>query len=413
MKESPSSKEKNDKIQDFSKEIENSIDLTCSDINISLYKEQLCKEINNDKNNYNVITIVSNKSNKEIIENTKENEIQINLDEKNYKNTSTKILNVKVNEDLNHSNNSVKLSKSQLLTKKSFYPELSETTENCINEKNIITVKNSKNVIENKIRNVNDIAAKKDLKSNLKIIKCDQTDSKNKNKIKLLEKSKTPKEVRFKNKTDGKLLLYKHSINNGGDINSSINDVNEGTHTLNLNNKFNRMNTLFKGMISNVTNFQGEWEKYHSRLSYSPCEMLLSLFCIRKCKSKKLIHLDDLYNIANERVQEFLNINTLIKKVNEIEKLKILLFNRNQYTCINYMTKPEISFKNTTKKILKIENEEKNMTGDQKIENIIKYFCGLKEINEGDINHKLLDIMHECIVNAIFTYVQEINSKFS
>ena len=110
-------------------------------------------------------------------------------------------------------------------------------------------------------------------------------------------------------------------------------------------------------------------------------------------------------------ITEFLNINTLIKKVNEIEKLKILLLNRGQYTCINFMTKPEISYIKKSRKLFKIENEDRKMTGDQKIENIIKYFCELEEINEGDINHKLLDIMHESIVNAIYTYVEDINGN--
>lgn len=129
--------------------------------------------------------------------------------------------------------------------------------------------------------------------------------------------------------------------------------------------------------------------------------LLGSIFCrFDKCKSKRYLYKDHQYESCLKEVNEFTNLNYIIKKIKELDYVKAVVFNREQSLSFDFFHKPLIAEKN--KKINKIINQihydQFDMSSDEKLELIKEYY---KNVNPDCIeNHdiKILELIDmECV----------------
>lgn len=101
------------------------------------------------------------------------------------------------------------------------------------------------------------------------------------------------------------------------------------------NNKFENV------QLENVLR---EMKNNKTKLAYSFCELFISIFLCNLCKNRNLKKMDNLYKEGLLKMQKYLNMNIIIKCLQDVEKLKVLLFNQKQFLCFKYFAHPEICF---------------------------------------------------------------------
>jgi hypothetical protein len=133
-------------------------------------------------------------------------------------------------------------------------------------------------------------------------------------------------------------------------------------------------------------------------------------FIKRNLNSKYL-----LYNKSSQILDEILDLCNIIHKLEELEKLKMILLSKEQLALFNFISKDWCSL-NNTKLINSKINEMKEFNKNQ--ESLAKVFVGfLKELGNksehdeevNEVNEKLLDFLHEDFKNNFIQALEEKN----
>lgn len=167
-----------------------------------------------------------------------------------------------------------------------------------------------------------------------------------------------------------------------------------------------RLNTHFLNRIKNVNEIVNN-KNYSSRLNFSIYELFISVCCIQRLKSNKIRYLEAQYDKCLDDIKEYLNFNSLIKRIQEIDQLKLVLLNPEQYMCFNFLAKPEIytNKKKAIRKSTMIVEKEKNLGNEEKLKIIVEYFAMLEQLDPETLDFKLLEIMDENIRDLIFNFL--------
>ena len=167
--------------------------------------------------------------------------------------------------------------------------------------------------------------------------------------------------------------------------------------------KINKKNSIFKlkndelGTFENFAQFQTkENEKYKLDISY--CDYLfykLSHFC--KCMRRNRVQ--KLYGEAQSRALVEMDFFMILRKIQEIEKIKQILFSPQQINVFNLLSKPMVFAENENSDIMKNKNEFKmtimmekaKKVSDQDImKEVLDYYLILKENKGSEIDERLL-----------------------
>ena len=177
-------------------------------------------------------------------------------------------------------------------------------------------------------------------------------------------------------------------------------------------NHIKEINSMVK-KIESLSN--SIYSKKHdlSRIKYSSLHLFLSVFFCDFCKPEKVLNLDKLYDKCNKDVKEYLDINVMVRKIKEIESLKLLSFNQEQISCFNYFVKPEVDHVNCFRYSSKIQNHYKNTSDQDKIKQIIHYFLDKRHGNASTLDSKILEMLDEELVELIDTSLALSNRRNS
>ena len=110
-------------------------------------------------------------------------------------------------------------------------------------------------------------------------------------------------------------------------------------------------NTLISSSKSNLFENMKNEKKYY-KLNFSTYDHL-RIVCIRLCNSKKRINNEDFnkkfqfYQEGEKKTNSYFDLIFIIKKFEEIEVIKILLFQDYQREIINYLSKPILNLNKT------------------------------------------------------------------
>jgi hypothetical protein len=91
-----------------------------------------------------------------------------------------------------------------------------------------------------------------------------------------------------------------------------------------------------------VLKYLEDKQKKH-RLKFTFAETIKGFMCCKSCQKPYLREKMKLYNKSNSAVQDFLDITFIIQKLEELEKLKIVMFNSEQLALFNFISKEVIS----------------------------------------------------------------------
>jgi hypothetical protein len=139
----------------------------------------------------------------------------------------------------------------------------------------------------------------------------------------------------------------------------------------------------------------------HTKLKFTFFQILNSFFCCRKLKTKKVNELSLLYENSLESINKYLNVNILIKKMSDLEKMKMLLFNFNQNLSIDYFQKPKIYLINgKVFKHLSFDLCDNNCSEEEKIKKLGDYFYSKLK------NHKI-DSASDDLDSKLFRHLDE------
>lgn len=110
-----------------------------------------------------------------------------------------------------------------------------------------------------------------------------------------------------------------------------------------------------------------------SKLKFSFWEIIRSIFfpfCLSKRHKSKL----KLYQRASNDLMKYINIKELVQTLQQLEKLKVVVFNKNQLALFNFLSKPLITLDGKTE-----NNEEDESFSDlsgTKVSRIMRYMQG-------------------------------------
>lgn len=133
--------------------------------------------------------------------------------------------------------------------------------------------------------------------------------------------------------------------------------------------KINRVDRLTQNL------FTQREENY--KIRYSSIMLLGSIFCrFEKCKSKRYLYKDHQYESCLKEVNEFTNLNYIVRKIKELDYVKAVVFNREQSLSFDFFHKPLIAEKNkkVNKIINQIHNDQFNMPSHVKLDLIKEYY---------------------------------------
>ena len=165
------------------------------------------------------------------------------------------------------------------------------------------------------------------------------------------------------------------------------------TATKDLDNIVEKINKLSESIYKKKTDF--------SRIKYNNWQLILSSFCCKIIKPKKVQTLDEFYNKCFDEMKQYLDINILIRKLKEIESLKLLICNSHQISCFNFFVKPEIDENNYYRYSSKIQKFTQNSSDQEKIKEIISYFLDKRDGKASVLDSKLLEMLDEELVELI------------
>lgn len=160
--------------------------------------------------------------------------------------------------------------------------------------------------------------------------------------------------------------------------------------------KENDINSIKISKVDKLSRKSFTQREENYRIQYSSMMLLGSIFCrFEKCKSKKYLYKDHQYESCLKEVNEFTNLNYIIKKIKELDYVKAVVFNREQSLSFDFFHKPLIAEKN--KKVNKIINQihydQFDMSSDEKLGLIKEYY---KNVNPDCIDShdvKILELI--------------------
>lgn len=388
------------------------------------------KEYNNKKNIIN-INIVKNKSNmnnyknkfsrKSKIKNKKSNSGNNRIgnknvvDEENLTNYEKNFI-IKSNKLKNSKNsnlNEVKINKNNILLNESVKDSqiisdsetnqikfLKKQKKETLSNNDLININFDKTI---KIKNTNDLnIAEKDENMNLN----NQTIVFNKNYL-----QKTQTEI-FKNKEKTEMIFYTNSNYEKNSNNNIIGDIksNKGTKDVfknsNLKSIFGSSNKISQKSSLDIKNFKDEYiSKFKIRrsktLKLSTWDVLMKYLLCKLYKKKKFEN--HVYNEGQKKLNYYLDVLTLIKKSQELELIKRIIFSKDQQNLINFLSKPLISVfdlnfqnfgsnKNDFFSYEKMAILDKNITSED-LENILSsYKKLLNDLDKNETNKYIIKI---------------------
>ena len=127
------------------------------------------------------------------------------------------------------------------------------------------------------------------------------------------------------------------------------------------------------------------------------------LFCLFKKSSKK----EKLFTTAENEIADELDIIKILKKLQDIEKLKRILLNEDQLYLFNLLSKPMIIHENSSKQ----ENDQDKNAQDKRFKFTLKnnlnlekkkllniYKCVKEKENDSQIDKKLIKLLDEDVM---------------
>ena len=112
------------------------------------------------------------------------------------------------------------------------------------------------------------------------------------------------------------------------------------------------------------------------------------------CFSQKLMLKSNLYKKSYQTIEEYFDICNLLNKLEELEKLKIILFDKEQLSLFNFISKELISFDlEKLNSMSHLKNFNKNK--ENCVQMILKFLENYKLNNNitSDVNQKLYDLL--------------------
>lgn len=141
------------------------------------------------------------------------------------------------------------------------------------------------------------------------------------------------------------------------------------------------------------------------KLEFSMFDLYRTIFCPCRQKhyNKALKRKQRLYYSCEGDVNEYLNIELLIKRLKEIEYIKYILLNKDQILSFEYFEKPEISANESLlgkSRHSLIANQQITMPSEEKLEKIICYFKQANSLDVGstkekEMNKKIFNLLKE------------------
>lgn len=134
-------------------------------------------------------------------------------------------------------------------------------------------------------------------------------------------------------------------------------------------------------------------------------DLYRTVFCT--CRSryfdKYLKRKQRLFNACENDIEEYLNIELLVKRIKEIEFLKYIFMSKDQILSFDYFEKPEISVNDTTlsrKRHSMIAHQQITLPSDEKLEKIIAYYRSINLTEAGgskekEINKKIYGLLND------------------
>lgn len=211
---------------------------------------------------------------------------------------------------------------------------------------------------------------------------------------------------------------YNNNINankhRGNRNNSEKINIDHTPSNVNLN-KNNKFKSIFEAEEhhneSNVSNqdIMDFKEEYRSKfilrrsktLKLNTCDIILNYLFCKMLRNKKIEN--HIFNEGNKKINYYLDVLTIIKKMQELELIKRIIFSNDQQVLINFLSKPLISVfdsnfsnyganKNDFFSFEKLINIEKKISKDD-LENIyLSYKRLLNEYNTHQTNLSLIKI---------------------
>lgn len=141
------------------------------------------------------------------------------------------------------------------------------------------------------------------------------------------------------------------------------------------------------------------------KLDFSMSDLYRTIFCSCRSKyfEKSLKRKMRLYNACENEIEEYLNIELLVKRIKEIEFLKYIFMNKDQILSFDYFEKPEISVNDTAvnrKRHSMIAHQQITLPSEEKLEKIIAYYKLVNSTDTGgskekEINKKIYGLLND------------------
>lgn len=111
--------------------------------------------------------------------------------------------------------------------------------------------------------------------------------------------------------------------------------------------------------------------------------------------SKKNLYKDFQYDKCLKEVNEFTNLNYIVKKLKDLDYVKAIIFNREQFLSFDFFNKPLIADNSmkVNRVINQIHYDQFDMSCDQKLDLVKKYYHNInpEKISNNDL--KILEFI--------------------
>lgn len=163
-----------------------------------------------------------------------------------------------------------------------------------------------------------------------------------------------------------------------------------------------------KHLDENLKKLNEEKNSKKNKLKFSFWEIIRSVFFpffLSKNHLKKL----KLYNKASNGLLKYINILQIVQMLQQLEKLKLIIFNKEQLALFNYLSKPLISMENeehesndesftlaSGTKLIKIMKYMEGENPQEQCKDILKYYNNLLETGKySNIDKKLFELLDD------------------
>ena len=89
-------------------------------------------------------------------------------------------------------------------------------------------------------------------------------------------------------------------------------------------------------------------------------------------------------------------------------KLKLLLLNKEQYSCFNFLSKVEVNSHSKSRSRRSIPFLELELGEADKVKKILDYFVKIGAVNNNEIDSKILGMLDHTVVNLLNEYLKAI-----